>query len=187
MKRVFVVVGVVVLLVGLTSIPDGATATPSTPSSVSTACDGIPIIGNAALTWSRTSLWPPNHTLRDITITYADPDGTGLGVISIDIGQIAEYPAETNGAGDTSPDWEGANSIGAPVTDDETASPSAPVRLRAERSGHDSGGRIYVIPVTCHHDAFPVTKNVCISVPHSRRLAVVPDPALHCAVATTSS
>ena len=171
MKRVLFVAAVVVLLAAVPSFA-AAGAKPAARSA-SAVCD-VPG-GNATLTWSPAVVWPPNHAMRDITITYTDPDASDLGVLSVNIDSITQYPAP----GNTS-DAQGAPSIGTPVVDldpNKTATAEArPVKLRAERDAHDMDGRMYVIGVTCIHTEFVKALNICIAVPHDRHHAAkVPD------------
>lgn len=166
----------------------GASSSNAQGGNGSTVCDGTPAASDATLAWSPTNLWPPNHKPRTINITYTDPDGTGAGRISIDIGQIVELPTTTddNGAGHTSPDYTGANTTGDSVADNTTAVPKLPVTLLSERSGHDMAGRTYMIPVTCHDNGMTAMTNICVTVPHDQHHAVVQDPTADC-VATTAT
>src|SRR4051794_12904773 len=140
----FLLAGALALAFAPLAVAGWVSASPSNPQggSGSTVCDGTPTASDATLAWSPTNLWPPNHKPRTIAITYTDPDGTGAGSISIDIGQIVELPATTddNGAGHTSPDYTGANTTGDSVADNSTAVPKEPVTLLSERSGHDMAG-----------------------------------------------
>ena len=179
MKRVLFVTAIV-LLAGSTISPAWVNAQSISPSRVSTQCDAVGIDGTAQLEWTP-QLWAPNHQLRDIGLEYVDPDGTGAGVLRVDVRSIAVYPADTDG---NNPDWVGATSTGATVTDDQTATPSAPVKLRAERAGQDLAGRTYVVSVTCNHDSIPKMLDICIAVPHDRHHAATRPEGVTCAAET---
>lgn len=189
MKK-FLIAGAIALAAAPLAVAGFAGANPGNPQggNASTVCDGTPVAGDAVLAWNPTNLWPPNHKPRTINITYTDPDGTGAGQISIDVGQIVELPPTTDesGAGHTSQDFTGANTTGASVPDNQTAVPSQPVTLLSERSGHDMAGRTYMIPVTCHDGAFSAMANICVTVPHDQHHAVVQDPTADCAVTTAT-
>jgi streptogramin lyase len=84
----------------------------------------------STVTASPTSLWPPDHTLRPVTLSGAtDPDGDPLTLTITGVTQ--DEPLNGLGDGDTSPDAQ----LGAT---------SDTVLLRAERSGKGDG-RVYRI------------------------------------------
>jgi len=89
----------------------------------------LPVISN--LRASPTTLWPPDHKLVDVTVSYQGSDNCGLGDTQLFV--TSNEPAQSNEKNDQSPDWQ--------ILD------SNHIRLRAERleTGH---GRTYTIMVT---------------------------------------
>jgi hypothetical protein len=103
---------------------------------------------------SPSSIWPPNHTMADVTVSYDASDNCG-GVNCV-IGSVASNePVNGSGDGDTAPDWL--------IVD------SHHVQLRAERAGTGSG-RVYTITVVCTDGSNNVTtKTVTVAVPKSQQ------------------
>lgn len=84
---------------------------------------------------SPNSLWPPNHQLRNVTLTYnVGVDNCGGAVTCVVSSVTSNEPENGTDDGDTAPDWV-------------IVSPTL-VRLRSERSGVGTG-RIYTITVRC--------------------------------------
>jgi len=110
---------------------------------------------------SRTSLWPPNHKLRTITLSGAsDPDGDPVTISITAVTQ--DEPVNGKADGNTSPD-----AVLGPRGDH--------VRLRAERSGHGDG-RVYRIAFTASDPSGArCSGTVTVSVPHDRRGAPAVD------------
>lgn len=116
--------------------------------------DGLELVCQPTVTEASASpsvLWPPNHKLVEVTISYAAQDcAAGTCVLTVS----SNEPIDDGGDGHTMPDWE--------VVD------GTHVRLRAERSGALTG-RIYTITVTCT-DLLGQTSEtaVTVTVPHDQ-------------------
>jgi hypothetical protein len=132
---------------------------------------------DGTVTWSPTTLWPPNHKMQTIELNYSDNDGDG-DMTSITVGMISDNQTvggvELNGSGQPTDqqgmDWSGPGNTGM-ATDPNTAGTTA--QVRAERSGH--GSRTYTIQVTCidmggtSMEMSAQTVNATVTVPHDQR------------------
>jgi hypothetical protein len=98
-------------------------------------------------------LWPPNHKMKDVTVTYSTTGGCGS--VDCTISSIgSNEPVNGLGDGDAAPDWQ--------LVD------AHHVKLRAERGGSGTG-RIYTITITCTDSGSHTTsKNVTVTVPLSQ-------------------
>src|SRR5947208_5910932 len=166
------VLGIVVLTVGALS-PAGAAPHKSSGSG-STPCN------DGTVTWSPTTLWPPNHKMQTITIGYTDNDNDG-DMIGVMVGSIHDNQSASDGSnelkGSGQPtdkqglDWSGSGNM-ASSTDPGTATTTA--QVRAERSGTSKAGRTYSINVTCsdmggsNNETEMQTVNLTVTVPHDQ-------------------
>jgi hypothetical protein len=99
-------------------------------------------------------LWPPNHKLVNVTVSYDASDNCPLPPGSCTLSVTSNEPMHGTGDGDTSPDWI--------VLDDHH------VLLRAERAGNGNG-RIYTITITCtDSDGNSSNESVTVTVPHDQ-------------------
>ena len=99
------------------------------------------------ITWSPTSVFPPNHKYVDGTLTYTSPKASdnlslSIGVITDD--EMTDDGQELNGTGNTPIDSTGS---GTSTGKDGVQSVSLPFQIRAERAG-GGDGRTYSIPFT---------------------------------------
>jgi hypothetical protein len=97
-------------------------------------------------------LWPPNHKMVDVAVSYAVSDA-GDPSPACSLGVTSNEPVNGTGDGDTAPDWQ--------VIDSHHA------RLRAERAG-TGNGRIYTIKVTCTDaSGNSASRTTTVTVPHN--------------------
>ena len=124
-----------------TVISNTATASSSTPdpdpnnnsaTATATASNPPPTITGA--TADPSTLWPPNHRMVNVTVSYGVTDNCPLALGSCTLSVTSNEPVLGHGSGNTSPDWI--------VLDDHH------VLLRAEREGGGTG-RIYTTTITC--------------------------------------
>jgi len=106
---------------------------------------------------SETSLWPPNHKLRSITIEgVTDPDGDAVTITATSVSQDEAVRETGIGSGNTAPD--------------ATISPLA---VRAERNGNPKSpgnGRVYHVNFTADDgNGGQCTGTVNVCVPHDQR------------------
>jgi len=99
------------------------------------------------------ALWPPNHNMAPVTLSYGVSDNCDSGLTPT-ITISSNEPVNGTGDGNTSPDWQ--------VID------AHHVLLRAERSGNGEG-RIYTITLTVTDSAgSSSSSSVIVTVPHSQ-------------------
>lgn len=112
------------------------------------------------LSASPNKLWPPNHKLRNVNVTYTATDNCpGPVTCSLSVASNEPIIGPGLGAGNTTPDWI--------VIDDHH------VKLRAERRGNGSG-RVYTITVNCT-DQYNNTghSTTTVTVPHDMHPAAL--------------
>lgn len=112
-----------------------------------------------------TSIWPPNHKMRDFSITAHDADSEG-GMVTLVTTVISDQPANGTGDGNTATD------IDAPPVDADAAPETATTagQVRGERSGNDKTGRTYTFTSTATwEDTTTCTQEFVATVPHDQR------------------
>lgn len=124
---------------------DGSGNAVSVTQLVTVVDDTPPVISRVAA--SPSTLWPPNHGLVDVIVTYDAADNCGMGETWLSVN--ANEPGSAGAS-----DWE--------IVD------AHHVRLRAARPGR-WGPRVYTITVTAKdiHGNLS-TQNVTVTVPHSK-------------------
>ena len=138
-------------------------ATKSCSFTVTVQDKQLPVINNLSV--SQTTLWPPDHKLKDVTVNYTTTDNCGIANTQISVS--SDEPVQSRDKDDQSPDWQ--------ILD------SHHIRLRAERL-ENGNGRTYSIKVTAtdvsgNKNTSIVTVKVprSISNPHSN-LTVTASP-----------
>ena len=144
-----------------TVISNTATVSSSTPdpdpnndssTATTTASNPPPTITNA--TANPSVLWPPNHRMVNVTVSYDVTDNCPLPPNSCVLTVTSNEPVFGHGSGHTSPDWI--------VLDDHH------VLLRAEREG-GGNGRIYTTTITCTDSGGNSSNDqVEVTVPHDQ-------------------
>ena len=141
-------------------------ATKSCSFTVTVQDKQLPVINNLSV--SQTTLWPPDHKLKDITVSYVAADNCGIANTQISVS--SDEPVQSRDKDDQSPDWQ--------ILDNHH------IRLRAERL-ENGNGRTYSIKVTStdvsgNKNTSTVTVKVpkSISNPHpSLVVAAAPNPS----------
>src|SRR5207245_774789 len=140
--------------IGVTTVTCSATDSGGNSNSCSFTVTFVPSaspsIANVSV--DKASLWPPNHKMQDVTVSYDITDDC-TSQVSCSLTVSSNEPINGTGDGDTAPDWE--------IVD------AHHVRLRAERSGQGSG-RIYTISITATDShGNTSSQTVTVGVPHN--------------------
>lgn len=134
--------------------------------------------GDGVITYSPSTLWPPNHKMQDISISFAEtetPDSDTLGLLVTDItsSQQAEDDAGGAGCGAASatqgPDFviDDPAGVTGPAGDDVDEVTTS-VHLRAERCAKDKTPRLYTIDVTCSDEGTTDSVQLFVTVGHDK-------------------
>ena len=127
--------------------------------SASSGGTGTTACGDGTVTWSPTSVWPPNHKMQTVTINYTAPadNPSTNDTTTITVGAITDNQAASDGSGELNGsgqptdqqglDWAG---MGNSATSAEGKTATTTAQVRAERSGHGKAGRTYSIVVSCN-------------------------------------
>ena len=131
--------------------------------------------GDGTITYSPVTLWPPNHHLATINISFAeseavsDSDTLGLQVTAISSNQDTEDAAGGSGCGkETAPgdDWSFDPSLVLGTAGDDTVTVLDPVKVAAERCAKIKTPRIYTIDVTCTDEGGTDSVPLIVTVAH---------------------
>ncbi len=142
---------------------------------------------DGTVTATPTSLWPPNHKMRAVTLKYeesgANEDNNNIIQLSVDSVTYDEFGSEHGKFRKDNPDFTGVGNkdLGIDTTDGSDPA-TVTIQLRSERFGHDRDGRTYTIGVTCSDLGFGTsgvptvgdtadsnTATITVTVPHSHR------------------
>lgn len=131
---------------------------------------GTVTCSDMTIAYSPTTIWPPNHKWRTISIQATDADNETNPTESYSI-QVADIISNQNeakgeGCGRINDDF---TSIGNGAAGNDPTPIQTTVRVRGERCGR-LGDRVYDIKVTCTDAAAPNgdTVDLFVTVPHSR-------------------
>lgn len=146
-------VAVAAVLVG-SLLGSGATAEPFDGGT------GGPVAcGAGTISFSPAKLWPPDHTLRDVTITGTGTAFTVTGVTH------EEEGIEKGSTAKHEPDFVITDPSGGATAED-----TATVQLLSERRAKPKNGRTYSITVTCGDPlAGGGTATLTVTVLHNRK------------------
>lgn len=102
---------------------------------------------------NRNVLWPANHKMVDVTVSYGTTNNCGAVTCTLSVS--SNEPINGTGDSDSAPDWE--------IIDEHH------IRLRAERAGNGTG-RVYTITITCIDSSGESTsRSVTVEVPKNQR------------------
>lgn len=119
---------------------------------------------DGTVTWTPTNLWPPNHKMVPVTISYSDSDGDGDNT-ALMLNSVTETDGSTSSDATMPDTLKGSGAPGSVQGPDAMTDATHPATtgsdggadatwtedLRAERSGTDGhgGGRTYTLNITC--------------------------------------
>src|SRR5260370_13970865 len=124
------------------------------------------------VTWSPAVVWPPNHKLVPITISWTENSSNPLDNDSntLKVTGITSMGADGQGTGSgqptakQGPDFTG---VGNSATAADGSPATVTVDVRAERAGTDKAGRTYMIQLSCQSGMEPAgTSMAVVTVPH---------------------
>jgi hypothetical protein len=154
----------------LLTVKDPRGATSQATATVTVVDTTGPSITGASV--SPNSLWPPNHQMIPVTVSYSTADNCSA--VSCTLSVTSNEPINGLGDGDTAPDWS--------IIDPHN------LLLRSERSGKGSG-RTYTVTIDCVDAAGNHTiKTLNVKVPKSQgTTAVAVDSTASTAAPMTSN
>jgi uncharacterized lipoprotein YddW (UPF0748 family) len=133
---------------------DAAGNSASCTQTITVRDNETPVI--TAVSANPASLFPPNHKMKNVTVSYNVTDNCGPVVTTLSV--TSNEPDNGTGDGDVAGDWQ--------IIDNHH------LKLRAERAGNGNG-RIYTITITATDAAGNVsTQAVTVTVPHDHSNAI---------------
>jgi hypothetical protein len=136
---------------GTLTVSDAAGASSSCLSTIRVRDTTPPEISGVSA--NPVTLWPPNHKMVPVMISYGTTDQCG-GAVACQLTVTSNEPVNGQGDGDMAPDWQ--------VVD------AHHILLRAERSGLGTG-RIYTVTINCQDATGNVSsRTVPVVVPKSQ-------------------
>jgi len=131
--------------------------------------------GDGTITYSPVTLWPPNHKLKTIDISFAESEATsdgdtlGLQVTGISSNQDTEVAAGGFGCGSNKVPGNNWVFSDAPVTGtpgDDVDPVTTSVKVAAERCGKIKTARVYTIDVTCTDEGTTDSVPLTVTIAH---------------------
>ena len=111
-----------------------------------------------------TSIWPPNHKMRNYTIVAHDDEG---GNVTLATFTSSSQVANGTGDGNTDTDYVDTTPVGADMGQGEARNTG---QIRGERSGNDKAGRTYTMDSTATwSDMSTCNRKFTAHVPHDQR------------------
>lgn len=131
--------------------------------------------GDGVITYSPSTIWPPNHKMKTIDISFAESEATsdgdtiGLDVTSITSNQETQDDMGGFGCGpDTAVQGPDFGTLPTPVTGPDTAPVTTSVEVRAERCAKIKSPRVYTIDVTCTDEGTTDDVQLFVTVSHDK-------------------
>lgn len=186
MKRLGMAVAAAALVAAV-AVPAMATQGHQRGGTSSASCNDGTVAASPAI------LWPPNHKLVPVTVSYSesDDDGDQISLTDIKVSMVdgdGQVDVEGHGAGQPAaqqgPDYSVPSPLPGPV--DDPGPWQVDVGIRSERAGTvgNGSGRVYTLTVTCQDQGgtdvangeTPATTNtdtatVFVCVPHDMSAA----------------
>jgi hypothetical protein len=169
-RRLAVVAAGVAAAVAVVAVPAGARHGGGSGTS---SCMGTTDPSDAGtITWSPAVVWPPNHKMVPITISWTENSSNPLDNDSntLKVTGITTVGADGPGTGSgqptakQGPDFSG---VGNSATASDGSPATVTVYVRAERAGTDMAGRTYTIQLSCQSGMEPGgTSMAVVTVPH---------------------
>jgi hypothetical protein len=124
------------------------------------------------ITWSPAVVWPPNHKLVPVTISWTekssnpvDSDSNTLKVTGItSVGADGQGTGSGQPTAKPGPDFTG---VGNAATAADGSAATVTVYVRAERAGTEKAGRTYTIQLSCQSGMEQAGSSMAVvTVPH---------------------